>query len=256
LIRKALFSLTPGTPEMEALWTGMVDAGNVVCTGNLEADQEDLAEVVASHLSDGIVCIVLGGGHETAFGHYLGYVKSSRTPAILNVDAHADVRELVVEGGHSGSPFRQALELGERAPERYTVFGLQPQSVSRRHVEYLDENPTSRIWRSESTVDKFDEILADGSSELMVTFDLDAVDEAFAPGVSAPCANGLQVEDWLKMSRASGVASHVTSMDVCEFNPLHDIEGRTARLAALTVWTFVSGLAARIQASAIDSDGE
>lgn len=79
----------------------------------------------------------------------------------------------------------------------------------------------------------------------MVSFDLDAVDQAYAPGVSAPATGGLDVDVWLHAAFEAGCNPEVASMDVVELNPRFDPDGRTARLAALTVWTFLRGLSER-----------
>jgi len=79
----------------------------------------------------------------------------------------------------------------------------------------------------------------------MVTFDLDALDQAFAPGVSAPAARGLSPGAWLAAAHRAGRTPAVASADICELCPAHDEGGRTARLAALTAWEVLRGLAAR-----------
>lgn len=58
-------------------------------------------------------------------------------------------------------------------------------------------------------------------------------------------ASGLSPELWLKFAFEFGKHKKVSSFDICEVNPLHDIDGQTVRLAALTVWYFLLGLALR-----------
>src|SRR5262245_55914011 len=67
-----------------------VDLGNVRVAGTLEDTQQALGTVVASLLRQGAVPVVLGGGHETALGHYLGYVGAEVPVGIINIDAHLD----------------------------------------------------------------------------------------------------------------------------------------------------------------------
>ena len=81
--------------------------------------------------------------------------------------------------------------------------------------------------------------------DTLVTFDLDAVDQAAAPGVSAPATAGLSPHIWLYAAYCAGKCSTVRSIDVVELSPPLDQDGRTARLAARTVWEFLRGLAAR-----------
>jgi formiminoglutamase len=79
----------------------------------------------------------------------------------------------------------------------------------------------------------------------LVSFDLDAVNQAESPGVSAPNAAGLSRELWLEAAHTTGRCPAVSSVDVVELNPEVDRDGQTARLAALTVWWLLRGRAER-----------
>lgn len=79
----------------------------------------------------------------------------------------------------------------------------------------------------------------------MVSFDLDAVSASAAPGVSAPGIPGLSVDLWLAAAEIAGRSKAVQSIDVVELNPIFDVDDHAARLAARTVWSFLSGLARR-----------
>jgi formiminoglutamase len=110
-IRRCLYRLPPFDPAVEVeVGRGLLDLGDVSIHGDLEQSQQALAAVVAAVLAAGSVPIVLGGGHETANGHYLGPGEAGRPAGIVNLDAHLDVRPLLEGRGHSGSLFRQALE--------------------------------------------------------------------------------------------------------------------------------------------------
>src|SRR6266852_1624347 len=104
-IRHWLYRLTPcDVPSsIDLADQPPLDLGNVRISGNLEQSQHDLADVVAAVLQAGAVPVILGGGHETAYGHYLGYVAAGRKVGIVNLDAHLDVRPIDERGGHSGS---------------------------------------------------------------------------------------------------------------------------------------------------------
>jgi formiminoglutamase len=217
------------------------DLGDVQASGDLDADQRTLGEVVASELARGAFVIVLGGGHETSFGHFLGYAGARRPVAIENIDAHPDVRPLRDGLGHSGSPFRQALEHPAGLCKSYHVQGLQPSAAAEGHLTYLTERGARFGFRR-----NFDpEALYQTSCDTLATFCLDAVDQAFAPGVSAPSTDGLLPAEWLRAAYRAGACPSVTSADVVELNPAFDHDGQTARLAARTVWEMLRGLAAR-----------
>jgi formiminoglutamase len=232
------------TPAFFDVLGATVDMGDVLVTADLEADQERLASTIAPLLRAGVIPIILGGGHETSYGHFLAHVQAGREVGILNWDAHADVRPATEGRGHSGSPFRQALEHPTGRCTGYAVAGLMPWRVAHDHVSYVRER--GRLWwRHELTDERIDDIVSGITTPSLATFDLDLVDAAAAPGVSAPGVGGLEPARWLRAARACGANPAFRSFDVVELNPLYDAAGSTAVLAALTVWHILAGLAER-----------
>lgn len=248
-IRRALYKMTPDAEQTEQyinLLEHTNDIGDVAVSAKLGSDQDDLGEIVATYLKQNIVPIILGGGHETAFGHFLGYAKPGLETAILNLDAHTDVRPLKNGQAHSGSPFRQAMEHESGCCDTYLAAGLQPYAVAKSHLGFIEEHGGKYHFKDETNITSISNLFHMHESErLMVTFDMDAVDQAFAPGVSAPCANGLPPDLWLTAAYLAGRNEEVTSIDLCELNPEYDRDGQTVRLAALTVWHFLLGLSQR-----------
>lgn len=247
-IRSQLYKLTPDARHWEAFTSvlqGTVDIGNVRVSGDLESDQERLGAVLAPYLRRGAIPIVLGGGHETSYGHFLGYVGAGLDVRIVNVDAHPDVRPLKNGLGHSGSPFRQALMHPSGRCTEYAVAGLQPHSTSHVHLDWLARQGGQYTFRDE-TESAFPLSWYNlGQTSIMATIDLDAVDASQAPGVSAPSVRGLSAETWCSAAYHAGTSPLVTSMDIVELSPHLDSSGNTARLAALTVWFFLKGIAER-----------
>jgi formiminoglutamase len=250
-IRQALYTLTPDPRDVDAftsLLARTADLGNVRVTGDVAADQQRLGAVLAPYLTRGVVPIVLGGGHETSFGHFLGYVEAECDAHLLNWDAHPDVRPPKDGQPHSGSPFRQVLTHPSGRCRGYTVAGLVPHSVARSHVDYLGEVGAQMLWQDDVTQERVRALYAAREQATLVSFDMDAVDQAFAPGVSAPAARGMAPDVWLEAAYRAGRCPHVTSLDLVEVNPRVDTDGRTVRLAALTVWHFLKGLSDRTAA--------
>ena len=251
-IRHWLYRLTPWD-AVQGADLDLLDLGDVRCSGDLEESQQALAEVIAAILTTGAVPIVLGGGHETAYGHYLGYVRAGRPVAIVNLDAHLDVRPLIEGHGHSGSPFRQALEHPTQPlpGDGYVVLGAQTQSVSREHQLYVRNKGGVIHWAEEtrdcleSTFHSECQRLTLKSGSVLVTLDSDVVRQADVPGVSAPNPLGLPGEDILACAGAAGSNQRVSSFDLVEINPSFDRDGQSARWAAAVLWHFLSGLSRR-----------
>ena len=246
--RQVFFRLTPDAADdgpFQELLEHTRDLGNLTISGQVEKDQEILGEVLAPFISQNVLPIIIGGGHETGYGHFLGYVKAQQEISVLNWDAHADVRELKQGQAHSGSPFRQALLHPSKTCRSYRVAGLLPHSVSKANLNFITDQGGGYHWKDSLSREQIDEIYRSFSEPLMATFDLDAVDQAYAPGVSAPAVNGLSADLWLHAAYRAGQCPHVKSMDIVELNPLFDRDHQTARLAALTLWYFLKGLSER-----------
>ena len=128
MIRKAL---APLSVQKNLL---CYDAGDIICHDNqLEEAQEALGEAIAILLKHRLTPILLGGGHELAWGHYQGIEKKIRdqTLGIVNFDAHLDMRPLLSENkGSSGTPFLQIAKACEAKnhPFHYYCIGIQKAS--------------------------------------------------------------------------------------------------------------------------------
>jgi formiminoglutamase len=251
-IRRWLYRLVPWDCEtntdLSAL--GLLDLGNVRIEGSLEETHAALGEVVGAVLRSGAVPVVLGGGHETAFGHYLGYVAADLAVGIINLDAHLDVRPLIDGKGHSGSPFRQAMDHPTHPlpAEQYVCLGAQPQSVA--HVHWLEARRRGAVvrWAGDfrQSVGKqflrYGRRLAAKGCRIYVTLDADVAAASDVPGVSAPNVTGVSGERLLGCARVAGGTPSVASFDLVEINPRYDRDGQSARWAALVVWNFLVGL--------------
>lgn len=248
LILNRLLNLTPDPrlPKTHRSFLKKVAIRDgITCTGDVERDQENLGEVVSDCMGRGAVPIILGGGHETSFGHFLGYTKAGKEVSILNIDAHTDVRPLKEGKAHSGSPFFQAISHPSNLCKSYCVAGLNPSSVSEDHYKYVQKIGEC-LFENETSAPEVNRILQNISgNRAMVTMDMDVVSQADAPGVSAPNASGITKSLWLELALQFGKNRSVSSFDICEVNPSYDRDNQTVNLAALTVWHFILGLALR-----------
>ena len=249
-IRQELYKMTLSTrghAAFRSLLEGCEDVGNLVLTGDLEEDQELISEVVADFLRQKIVPILLGGGQSVTYGHFLGYVKAAKRCNILGWDSRLDVQAKISERGHSGSVLREALIHPSGICQRCEVAGLLAHANSKPHLDFFKQHAGSVIWRSELTDSRIDEIYGWADNPMLTSFDLNGVDQTQAPGVTRPSVNGIPIDLWLYAARRAGEMSQVTSVDLVGLSPAHDIDRRTARLAALTVWTFLKGMARRLR---------
>jgi formiminoglutamase len=257
-IREALYRLTPDEDApFTQLLARCIDFGNLALATDLQTSQDRLGQVVAACLAHNTIPLMLGGGHETAYGHFLGYVHAERDVAAINWDAHPDVRPLIDGSGHSGSQFRQALLHKSNRLVGYTVAGLQPHSVSAAHLSFIRQNGGRAVWHYELSEEAIDRLYADKPGRagvMMASFDTDVVDQAYAPGVSAPATGGITTDLWLHAAYRAGSSPHVWSIDLSEMNPRFDRDGQTARLLAVTIWHILKGVTARLAGQEAEED--
>jgi formiminoglutamase len=252
-LRRFLYKLTPdaAAPQPFAALLGKtLDAGDLAVTDDLERDQEAFGAVVAGFRARGSFVVVLGGGHETAYGHFLGHAAAGEAVDVLNLDAHADVREPkegpgAVRLGHSGSPFRQALDHPSGLCRRYRVAGIQPWSAARAHLDLVTARGGAWVPATALDPGRLGELFRSLEAPAMVSFDVDAVDQASAPGVSAPAVRGLSPALWLEAGWLAGRTPAVVSAGLAELSPPLDHDSAAARLSAVTVWEILRGLAQR-----------
>jgi formiminoglutamase len=224
------------------------DAGDVVVEEEaLEEAQAELGAHVARLLGDGHLPVVLGGGHEVAYGSFLGLLAHATHGAeaaarlgVVNLDAHLDLR---AGRASSGTPFRQIAEAcaaGGR-PFRYLCLGLDRASNT---AALLDT--AARLgagWRSDldCTPLRLAEVrgmlaaFLDLTDRVHLTVDLDALPAHVAPGVSAPAARGLALEVAEALVEDVLASGKLALFEVAELNPRLDLDGRTAGVAARLV---------------------
>lgn len=229
---------------------GVHDAGDVMVDGDdLEAAQTEFGDRIAGLLAAGARPIGLGGGHEIAWASWQGLAtdlaaRSSVAPrvGILNLDAHLDLRS--APRPHSGTPFRDIALDCERRNWRfdYACFGVAEAAntgalyaeAARRGV-WIEHDVDVTPGRLPELLSRLDDWLAPLDA-VYLTICLDAFPAAMAPGVSAPSALGIEPRVALAIIDLLRECRRLKLADLAELCPAHDIDRRTARLAARLVW--------------------
>jgi len=197
--------------------------------------------------------IVIGGSHDHGYTHLEGIKqaladKSKRDFSLgcINIDAHFDVRKPDPEIS-SGSPFFLALERNVLSSKNFIEFGIQEHCNSSKLWDYVSEKKITCVpfteLRHNAAVEKFKSCLLELSQQcdaIVISLDLDALSEAYAPGVSAPQAEGFSASEIMEILEFSGTIPQVVSLGVFELNPLHDLGDKTSRLAATFVYHFIA----------------
>ena len=234
----------------------LYDAGNVTCEGDqLEDAQATYAERLADLLRAGHFAIGLGGGHEIAWAAYPGVERAlTGDPrlerlGIVNFDAHLDLRRPEIPNrGTSGTPFLQIAESRAAAGRefRYLCLGASEAANTPALFERARELGVEVVLDVDAGSDaaqaRLQRFIAE-SSAVYLTFCLDVLPPAVAPGVSAPSGLGVALHRAVALLRETLAhcghrtpASKLLLADVAEFNPRFDPDGRTARTAARLVY--------------------
>ena len=225
------------------------DAGNIDCEGrDLEDIRNDHYEILHRILQTGAKAIILGGGHDIAYPNCKAFLDMSEKAGIINIDPHLDVRVKIDGLSHSGTPFREMLEYGK--PSEFVEFGTQKFSASLHHREFVEfhggriisYDHIRAIGNPGQQLREMIRSMKDAGLSSYVSFDMDSVCSAFAPGVSAPASIGFTSDEIIEMAYWAG-AEGCRMIDIVEVNPTYDIDDRTSRLASLMIATYISGLA-------------
>ncbi len=224
----------------------LYDAGNLhIEEQRLEALSEEQADRVAGLLDAGHTPLLLGGGHEIAFGSFLGLARhlADRGPAtigIINFDAHFDLREAAEAS--SGTPFRQIADYcaEQGLAFNYACLGVSEtantQALFMRAAElgalYLQDRDITP-WSLPAVQQKLADFMRPLDA-LYLSIDLDVLPAATAPGVSAPAPRGVSLEllEVLLEQVREQAGDRLRVADIAEYNPDLDSDGRTARVAA------------------------
>lgn len=209
------------------------DLGDVnVASRDLEGSQERFAEAAAEALEKGARVVGLGGGHDISMASFMAVRQAfpDERIGILNFDAHFDLR--VSDQRNSGTPFRDALQMDPSA--EYKVIGISraanTQILFKAAADLGVE--VNEDYDIPSTLDGWLEKI----DHLYMTFDLDVLPAYQAPGVSAPNGNGVTLDRLLPLVKEAARSGKLRLFDVAELNPVHDLDGRTARTAARIIW--------------------
>jgi len=235
---------------------GLFDAGNITCTdGDLVNSQVALEEAVFCLRQAGLFPLVMGGGHETALGHFRGQADFLRQSegkcdlGIINFDAHFDLRPFGGEG-NSGTMFRQIAEDACQCGEvfRYFCLGIQRSSntvelfktARQLGAEYVLAGDIS-MQHDEHIMDKLD-LFIQSAPNLYVSVCSDVFASSFAPGVSSPQPLGLHPEMVLKYLKHVLRTHKVVGFDIAEVSPRFDHDRVTASLAKIIIFAVVDTL--------------
>lgn len=239
-IRQALANMASHTGHQR-----LVDLGNIQIAGEkLEAQQQALREAVFACQRNQMRTLVLGGGHETAFGHGAGVLDAfpDEKVVMINLDAHLDLR--AAREASSGTPFRQLAQLCDAQQREfiYCCIGVSRAANTRalwdeaaaREVSVVEDLAVLNHF-NERVVPEIERQIA-MADRIYLTLDLDVLPAYEMAAVSAPAALGVPLAQLLRIVEPLCRSGKLQAVDLVEFTPRFDPQGMGAKVAARLAW--------------------
>ena len=202
----------------------LADHSDVCWLGNAPLqDYFDIESIIAEILKGGAIPFSIGGDHSITYPILRAMSASYPSLSILHFDAHGDLYDSLGGNKHShASPFARIME--ERLSQGLTQVGIrtlndhQQTQVSKFGVKVID----MRNWSLDIDLNLL--------GPVYLSFDMDVLDPAFAPGVSHHEPGGFTTREVLRMIQKLDL--NIVGLDLVEYNPDRDLNGVTAMTAA------------------------
>lgn len=234
---------------MEELKGGDIGDFNVV-PGYIHPTYKYIEEGVTEIINNGAIPIVLGGDHSITLGELRAIAKKHGPVALLHFDSHSDLcDEVFGEKYNHGTPFRRAIEEGLIDPSHSIQIGMRGSLYDPDEHKMAKELgmllvPGFKVH--EMGINEIVKMIKErvGDKPCFLTFDIDFVDPAYAPGTGTPEVGGFTSHETLTILRNLVDLDYV-GFDIVEVLPAYDHGEITAYLGANIVFEYLSILAVK-----------
>jgi len=228
----------------------VADLGDVLLADvfDLAAVGEALAGYYGRLRNAGVRPLTAGGDHSISFP-ILRALGAGQPLALVQIDAHTDTwGEFMGSRLHHGGPFRLAAETGVIDPRHSAQVGIRGAQNSDEGWVF-SRDAGFRVWPMDAVEDAgLPAIIADvrmvvGDLPVYITFDIDSLDPAFAPGTGTPEIGGFSTREALRLLRGlEGL--NIVGADLVEVAPPLDHAGITATAGATLLYELLCLMAA------------
>ena len=225
------------------------DGGDVHFTRvyEIEPSHTEITSYFANFHEAGVVPLAAGGDHSITFPILRAIVKNGPV-GLIHIDAHTDTWDEFMGSRYShGSPFRRGVEENLLDPQRTIQIGIRGAQTSSEGWDYSRDIGMRVIFIEEfnrlgveAAIAEARRIVGDGPTYL--SFDIDSLDPAYAPGTGTPEVGGLtsiQAQELLRGLRGL----NLIGADVVEVAPAYDQTGNTALVGATMMYEILCLLA-------------
>jgi len=253
-IRDASQYIKPVNPELDvniAETFSLADAGDApVNPYSCEQNQQTVAQFATNIATkDHTRLFAVGGDHSIAYANIKATYERLGRPkdglAMLHFDAHLDTTDVVWDHKWThASPFIRAIEDGLINPKRMLSMGIRGPLNSANDLEFGRANgvrilTAEQCRRGEASSEITNFINEIGETPTYLTFDIDCVDPAYAPGTGTPCCGGFTSSESIDLVRQCRGAN-IVGADLVEVLPDRDHADITSLLASHIVFEILS----------------
>lgn len=212
--------------------------------GDVATNPYDLADSIAriearyhQLLGDDLVTVTMGGDHTIALPILRAVARRHGPVGLVHVDAHTDINDTMFgERIAHGTPFRRALEEGLLDPARVVQIGVRGTGYEADDFDWSRRQGFRVVQVEECWHRSLAPLMAEVRAQLSggpvyLSFDIDGLDPAFAPGTGTPEIGGLTVPQALEIIRGCR-GLDLVGADLVEVAPVYDTSGATALTAA------------------------
>ncbi len=251
-IRKVSALLRHHNPELNISpfdYISGIDYGDLpVVPGYIEEGYKKIEESLYPIVDAGVIPILLGGDHAITLPELRAITKKHGPVALIHFDAHSDtVDEYFGKPYNHGTPFKRAVEEKLLLTNHTIQIGMRGSIYSEKHLDIpkdlgFEVVTTTQIREMglKSLIQKIRDRV--GESKVFVTFDVDFVDPAYAPGTGTPEVGGFTSGEAMELIRGLKGLNFI-GFDIVEVLPSLDPSEITALLASNVVYEFISLLA-------------
>lgn len=241
-------------PHNPALHVSPFGALRVADHGDVDTNPMDIIDTyqrietaVSRILEAEAVPACVGGDHSISLPILRAVGRRHGAVALVHFDSHQDMWEQYFGNRYfHGTPFRRALEEGLYLPRATVQLGIRGPVYGESDFEFGKTHGVTVVTAEEIHQKGVGAALARlarvRGHKVYVSFDIDSVDPAFAPGTGTPEVGGLSSAQTLALLR--GLAGlDIVAFDIVEVSPPYDVSGLTAMLAANVLFELLSVIA-------------
>ncbi|XP_072465062.1 guanidino acid hydrolase, mitochondrial [Notamacropus eugenii] len=233
-----LKTVNPSTGALPFQSLSVADIGDVeVNLYNLPDSCRLIREAYQRIAAANCIPLTLGGDHTITYPILQALAEKHGPVGLLHVDAHTDTADKALgEKLYHGTPFRRCVEEGLLDCKRVVQIGIRGSSMTLNPYKYNRDQGFRVVLAEDCWLKSLVPLMGEvrqqmGDKPIYISFDIDALDPAYAPGTGTPEIAGLTPSQALEIIRGCQ-GLNVVGCDLVEVAPMYDLSGNTALLAA------------------------